>query len=328
MPVAADNDSTAFVAAIRRNLFTAAADDNWTDENILAIADDCLVGPIAAALKASKQEWFALDYDLPLVADQAEYDLPEQTAWGSLENAYLIDITTGRIVSELTNASSSQRPLFQPGNDGLSGIPQAVYFRDDSIVLSPAPDSNAVAAYSVTVAGYREPGQLCKTDETARVTAVNSVTQTLTITTRPSSWAVDSYTSGTPYRVDIYGRNRPNPQKLWNQLVTAPSSTALLFSPSITAEAFATISVGDVVTMKDTTPYVDLPRGGTVYLKNMVQKVITRAQTDPQALQAYLTEQAGELATFMKGMSNRHDGKGRKISIAHAGAARFMRRRW
>lgn len=325
MPVAADNDSTAFVAAVRRDLFTAGADDNWTDEKIFAIADDCLVGPISAALKTAKQEWFAKDYDVALVAEQGEYTLPEQTAYGSIENVYLIDIDTGRIVAELTNATSSQRPLHQPGNDGLSGIPQAVYFRDDSIILTPSPDSNAVSMYSLTVAGYREPGQLCKTSETARVTAVNSVTQTLTITTRPSSWAVDSYTSGTPYRVDVYGRNKPNPQKLWNQLVTAPSSTALVFNPSITASAFATISVGDVVTMKDTTPYVDLPRGGVPYLRKMVQKTIALAQTDPQALQVYLAEQAAQLAAFMRGMSNRHDGKGRKVSLRYAGAARFVR---
>ncbi len=325
MPVAADNDSTALVAAVRRDLFTAGSDDNWTDEKILAIADDCLL-EISGALKAIKQEWFAKDFDLAIEADVGEYELPEQTAWGSLENVYLVEIATGRIVKELGNVSSSQRPLYQPGNDGLSGTPAAAYFRDDTIVLSPVPDDNAVSIYSVTVAGYREPGQLCKTSEVVRVTAVNSVTQTLTVSTRPSSWATDSYTSGTPYRVDVYGRNKPNAQLLWNKLVTAPSSTAFIFSPSITAAEFASISVGDVVTMKDTTPYVDLPRGAVPYLRRMVKKVITTAQTDTQALQAYLSQEAQAAALFIAGMKNRHDGKAKKISLLHAGAARFMRR--
>jgi len=325
MPVAADNDSTAFIAAVRRDLFTANGDDNWDDEKILGIADDCLL-EISGALKATKQEWFAKDFDVALTADKAEYALHEQTAWGSLENIYLIEISTGRMVRELGNASSSQRPLHQPGNDGLSGIPQAAYFRDDSIVLVPAPSSEAVSIYSVTVAGYREPGQLCKTSEVVRVTAVNSVTQTLTTTARPSSWAVDSYTSGSPYRVDIYGRNKPNAQLLWNQLVTAPSSTALVFSPSITAAAFASISVGDVVTMKDTTPYVDLPRAAVPYLRRMVRKVISTAQTDTQALQLYLAQEAQAAAAFLAGMKNRHDGKGRKVSLYHSAAVRFMRR--
>lgn len=326
MPVAADNDSAALVAAVRRDLFMAASDDNWTDEKILGIADDCLIGPIAAALKAAKQGWFGGDFDLPLTATVGEYDLPQQLSWGSIENAYLIDKTTGRIVSELGNISSSQRPLHQPGNSGLSGTPEAVYMREYTVVLTPAPDSNAVSAYSVTVAAYREPGQLCKTSEVARVTAVNSITQTLTITTRPSSWATDTYTSGTPYRVDIYNRNKPNALRMWNQLVTAPSSTALIFSPSITAAAFAKIAVGDVVTMKDTTPYVDLPRSAVPFLRRMVQKTIVMAQTDPQALQAYLADEAAALAAFMKGMKNRHDGKGLKVSLYHAGASRFMRR--
>ncbi len=328
MGVAADNDSTALVAAVRRDQFVAASDDNWSDEKILGIADDCLIGPIAAALKASKQDWFANDFDVALVASQAAYDLPEQAMFSSIENGYLIDKTTGVLVSVLGNISESQRSLHQPGNDNLNGIPQALWLNHTQIVVTPAPDAPSVASYSMTVAAYREPGQLVKTSEVVRVTAVNSVTQTLTTSALPSSWAVDAYTSGTPYRVDVYNRNKPNTQKLWNQLVTAPSTTALVFSPSITAAAFATIAVGDVVTMKDTTPYVDLPRSGVPYLRRMIQKTISMAQTDPQALQEYLATEADALANFMRGMKNRHDGKGKKISLYQAGASSFMRRRW
>ncbi len=328
MGVAADNDSTALLAAVRRDQFLAASDDNWTDVKILGIADDCLIGPIAAALKSAKQDWFANDFDVALVASQAAYDLPEQAMFSSIENGFLIDKTTGRLVSTIGNISESQRVLHQSGNDNLTGTPEALWLNHTQLVLTPAPDSNAVAAYSMTVAAYREPGQLVLTSETVRVTAVNSVTQTLTTSARPSSWATDAYTSGTPYRVDVYNRNKPNTQKLWNQLVTAPSSTALVFSPSITAAAFALIAVGDVVTMKDTTPYVDLPRSGVPYLRRMIQKTIGMAQKDPQALQEYLSTEAGALANFMRGMSNRHDGKGKKISLYHAGTSAFMRRRW
>lgn len=327
MAAAADNDSAALVAAVRRDQFVAASDDNWTAAKILGIADDCLIGPIAAALKAAKQDWFSADFDVALVADQSKYDLPQQALFASIENGFLIDITTGRIVSEILNISESQRTLHQPGNDGLNGVPQALWLNHTQIVLTPAPDSNTVAAYSMTVAAYREPAQLVETSETCRITAVNSVTQTITVTTRPSSWAVDSYTSGTPYRLDFYNRNKPNTQLLWDQLLTAPSSTAFLFSPSITAAAFASLHVGDVVTMKDTTPYVDLPRSAVPYLRRMVQKTIATAQTDPQALQAYLSQEADALANFMRGMKNRHDGKGKKISLFHAGATRFIGRR-
>lgn len=322
---AVDNTADQLVAAVRRDCFQAANDDNWTSAKILGVADDCTL-KIAAALKKLKQDWFQEDFDVTLVADQKEYAAPEAAMWSSVENVFLVDKSTGRIVAELANASSSNRAIYQSPNDGASGIPGAVWLNQYALVCEPAPDDSAVTAYSMTVSAYRRPGQLVLETEIARVTAVNSVTQTLTINARPSTWETDAYTSGTPYRVDLYSRTLPNAQLLRNRTVTAPSATALTFSPSITAAEFATISVGDVVAMKNTTWYPDMPPEAVPHLRSMVQKTILTAQTDAAALQAYLAEKADEAALFIKGMSNRHDGKPRKLSLRNAAGARFMMR--
>lgn len=321
---AVDNNTTALLAAVRRDAFIATSDSNWGDARILGIADDCTLR-IAAALKRAKQDWFQEDYDVVLVEDQSEYDVPETAMWSSIENAFLRDITTGKIVSEINNVSSSNRRMFEGTNTSSVGIPRALWLSHSQITLMPAPDANAVASYSMTVSAYRRPGQLVAVSECVNVTAVNSVTQELTITTRPSSWTTDAYTSGTPYRVDVYNRNLPNTQLLRNQLVTSPSSTSLLFSPSVTAEAFATISVGDVVAMKSTSCYPDLPPEAVPYLREMIQQSILTSQTDSQALQAYLTAKADEAARFVRSMSNRHDGRPRKLSQYNAAATRFTR---
>lgn len=327
---AADNTADQLVAAVRRDCFLAANDDNWTSAKILGIADDCTL-KIAGALKRMKQDWFQEDFDVALTADEPAYAAPEAAMWTSIENAFLVDKTTGRIVAELANVNSSNRAMYQAANTGTSGTPGALWLNQYEIVLSPAPDSNAVTAYSLTVSAYRRPGQLVLETEIARVTAVNSATQTLTINALPASWETDAYTSGTPYRVDIYSRTLPNAQLLRNQTVTAPSATTLAFSPSIiTAADFAAISVGDVVAMKNTSWYPDLPPEGVPYLREMVQETILRGQTDTAALQTYLANKANEAALFIKGMSNRHDGKARKLSMRHAAAARFVgfNRRW
>ena len=319
---ASDNNTTALLAAIRRNSFIATSDTNWGDTRILGIADDCTL-EIASALKRAKQDWFQDDFDVTLVSGQAEYDVPEPAMWSSIENAFLRDKTTGKIVSSINTVSSSNRQMFDGANVTTSG---ALWLNHSQIVLTPAPDANTVTRFSMTVSAYRRPGQLVLPAECVNVTAVNSVTQTLTITTRPSSWVTDAYTSGTPYRVDLYDRTRPNTLLLRDRTVTSPLSTSLVFSPSITAAEFATIAVGDTVAMKNTSPYPDLPDEGVPYLRRMVIQTMLTSQTDLQALQIYLTKEADAAALFIRSMSNRHDGRPKKLSQYNAGAARFIRR--
>lgn len=320
-----DNNTTAFLAAIRRDAFIATSDTNWGDTRILSIADDCTL-KIAGALKRAKQDWFQDDFDLALVSGQGSYDVPEPAMWSSIENAFLRDKTTGKIVSEVNNVSSSNRRMFEGSNVTATGIPTALWLNHSQIVLTPAPDANTVTAFSLTVSAYRRPGQLVLPAECVNVTAVNSVTQTITTTARPSSWVTDTYTSGTPYRVDIYDRLRPNTLLLRDQTVTAPSTTALAFSPSITAARFALIAVGDVVAMKNTSQYPDLPDEGVPFLREMVQQSILTSQTDSQALQVYLAAKAEEAALFIRSMSNRHDGRPKRLSLYNAAGSRFIRR--
>ncbi len=324
---AVDNNTTALLAAVRRDCFTANSDDNWADDKILGIADDCIL-QIAGALKKTKQDWFNDDFDVALVASQHGYDVPEEAMWSSIENAYLVDKTTGRLVSEFNVISSSNRTMFQ-NLDSLTGVPSSVYLNNSELIFSPAPDANAVAAYSCTVSAYRRPAQLCLPSVTARVTAVNSVTQTMTVSGTPSTWAAeapDPYTTATPWRLDVYNRRLPNTRELWNKTITIPTSTAYVFLPTITAAEFASIHVGDVLALRGTSPYVDLPPEAVPFLRQMIKKVILTAQTDSQALQVYLAEKADEAAQFIKGMSNRADGSPRKLSQYNAGTSRFMRR--
>lgn len=333
MAAALPNNADALVAAVRRDCFLAASDDNWTSSRILAIADDCTLKNCAPALKNAKQDWFAADFELLLVTDQAEYNIPEEAMWSSIENAFLIDKTTGTVSSVLNAVASSNRGLYQATDTQTNGIPSGFYFHHTQMVLVPNPSQSTVQQYSVTVSAYRRPAQLVLTDDVCNVTAVNSVTQTITTTTQPSSWATDApdpYTSGTPYRLDFYARRTPNTRILADQTMTAGSVTSLTFSPSITASEFASISVGDVVTLRGTSPFPDLPPEAVPYLREMVQKTILTAQTDTQALGVYLQEKQDELTNFLRGMKNRADGSPKKLSQYNAAGARFMRsrRRW
>jgi len=320
---ALDNDSAALLAAVRRDAFIAAADDqgNWTDPRILSIADDMTVSMVAPALKRTKQGWFRQDFGLTLVASQAAYDVPEEGMWESIEAAWLVNPTTGQLVQKINIVDSSNRMMYSSAN---AGVPTTAWFQDSQLVFSPAPSASAVSAYSMTVSAYRRPAQLCLVSDTARVTVVNTITQAFSITAHPTTWTTDAYTSGTPYRLDIYNRLLPNTRKLWNQTMTG-AGTTMTMTPAISAAAFATIAVGDVVTMRGTSPYPDFPPEAVPILRRMIQKTILTAQTDSEALQAYFAQQTTEMEALFKGMANRADGSPRKLSLANAAGAQFMR---
>lgn len=321
---AQDNDTTALIDAVRRDSFMAQSgqSDNWTDARILGVADDCTLKWVAPALKRTKQGWFRIDFDIPMVTEQTRYDTPQEAMWNGVEAIWLENPTSRIIEGKVSVVDDSNR--MQYGWD-TPGIPQYAWFDHTQIVFSPAPSADVVSACSMTASAYRRPAQLVLPSETARITALNSVTQTVTITTRPSTWTTDTYTSGSPYRVDFYDRDLPNTRLLWNKTVSSATVTAIVFAPTITAASFAMLSVGDVVTMKSTSPYPDLPPDGVPFLRDMIVRTILTAQTDMQGLQVYLGQQSEALGNFLRGMSNRADGSPRKLSLSNAGTARFMR---
>lgn len=327
MPLNLVNTADDFVSAVRRDAFTANSDDNWPPANILGIADDCLTGPIASALKREKQGYFQKDYDVQLVAGQAYYDVPQDAMWNGTELIQLIDKTTGLIGSQLSDATSSTRWMY---GFGVGGTPVAYYMDDTQIVLCGTPQATDVAAYSMTVSTYRRPGKLVVLANAARVVSVNSITQVVTTSTQPTSWAtdaVDVYTSGSPYRIDFYGRNSPNTLRVSNAtMTTGGAGTTLTFAPFIAAASFAKIQPGDVVNITGQTCFPDLPVNCVPYLRKMTQQTLLTAQTDPQGLQAYLATMATEMALFIKGTANRKDGTPRKLSLFNAAAMSFMRR--
>lgn len=326
--MAVANDTTQLISAVRRDTFLAASDDNWTSDRILGIADDCTLSYCAPALKRAKQGWFQDDFTFSLVSGVTEYDVPEEAMWTGIESAWLVNKTSGLYYAELDVVASSNRMMYQTANNTNGSVPTSIYLNQTQIVFLPAPSASAASTYNVVVSAYRRPAQLCLPSVTCQIVSLNSVTQTITTTTQPSTWstlAPDIFTSGSPYRLDFYNRLLPNTRKFWNQTLTSPSVTALTFSPTITAANFAMLSAGDYVTLKGVSPFPDMPPEAVPFLRKMISKTITTAQTDSEALSVYLNQKSDELETLMKGMSNRSDGSPHKLSLYNSAARSFVR---
>lgn len=320
---APDYDSAALLTGVRRDCFLAASDENWTDTRIMAIADDCTLSQIAPVFKSTKQDWFQADKTIPLVASVTAYDLPEEAMWSGVDKVWVIETATGRIIDDagLNYVNASQRGLVQTQQ---AGVPAAFWTNQTQLIINAPPDATTVATYSLLVSYYRRPAQLVLTTNVCTVTAVSSVTMIASVTTIPSYITTngpDTYTSGTPYRLDVWDRTLPNTRLIGNATASV-TGAVITFNGAVTAAQVALISTGDIISVHGTSKYPDMPPEAMPFLRKLVGKTITMAQKDDVGLQAYIAGQQGELANVIRGMSNRADGSPKKLSMRNAGALR------
>jgi hypothetical protein len=314
-------DTAKFISDVRRDCFLAVADTNWTDPRILGIADDALVSLIAPVVKRTKQEWYATDYALTLVANQADYDVPQEAMYNGIEAAWLRYTSDNRLAGKLLSIQGSERGAYDNVMTGSVTTPTAFYFRNTQIRFTPPPDGTAATEYNVLLGYYRRPAQLVLPTDTCIATAIDSPSLTVTTSSQPTYFTTngpDVYTSGSPYRVDVYARNTPNTRKLENLTCTAPSLTTLTFNGSVTAAQVALIDPGDIITVRGTTCFPDIPADAHPTLKTLVCEAITKAQTDRAAYEMTVKTSLERLQAMLLGMSNRADGSPKKLSLANA----------
>lgn len=321
---APDYDSAALLTGVRRDCFLATSDENWTDTRILAIADDRTLDQIAPTFKTTKQDWFQSDQVIPLVASVTAYDLPEQAMWGGADKIWIRETATGRIMDAngLNYIESSQRGLIQ---STYAGIPSGFWSNQTQIVLNAPPSTATASTYDLLVSYYRRPAQLVLTTNVVTVTSVSSVTMIASVTTIPAYMSTngqDAYTSGSPYRLDVWSRTLPNTRLIGNATAASVTTTGFTFISPTTAAEVATISAGDIISVHGTSKYPDMPPEAMPFLRAMVGKTIMMAQKDDAGFQAALAVQREQLANVLRGMSNRMDGSPKKLSMRNAGALR------
>ncbi len=315
-------DSALLLAGVRRDCFLAASDENWSDYRILGVADDCTLSQIAPVFKSTRQDWFQADQIIPLVASVTAYDLPEEAMWSGFDKAWVIESATGRICDDngLNYINASQKGLFQTVQPGA---PIACWTNQTQIVLNAPPDATVASTYSLLLSYYRRPAQLVLTTDVCTVTAISSVTLIASVTTIPAYMTTngpDTYTSGSPYRLDVYDRTLPNTRLLANATASSSSSTLFTFNGSVVAASVTGINPGDIVSVKGTSIFPDMPPEAMPFLRNLVGKTITMAQKDDVGFQTYVAGQQEQLANVIRGMSNRADGSPKKLSMRQAGA--------
>ncbi len=112
-------------------------DLNYTDQEILEIADEELSTFLAPLIRTTRESYYLKSVSFPIVSGQAEYRIPSDTSAGTIREIWLQD-NTDRVL---------KIPMVEPENRGLYlnylnfSIPAAVCLIADQVVLLPTPSN-------------------------------------------------------------------------------------------------------------------------------------------------------------------------------------------
>ncbi len=307
-----------FVADIRRESFLPAVQAQFTHQQILDVAYDCVLNGIAVPLTQVDHGFYRESDDTTLVASQAAYDVPRYAMLSKIYLAQLVDSSSN--IGKLEHVQPPEQYFF---NDTTAGHPARIRIDSAQVSLNPAPSAADILTWTTLRNWiYRRPSRLVRQatsgSNTGRCAVVSSIAST-TVT----------YTANTPTDFtsssvhDFYKGTPP-----FRRIGTAISATG---EPGATQQTFsaanaALLTAGDFVCMRDETCVVPVPSHEFLPpLRKMVIASIAATQGDKTMLETATAGLASILATLMPASSNRLQNNLAAMTLLHSPFLKGMR---
>lgn len=231
-----------FLARLKRRITIPASDVLLTDDNILEMADSVLRERIVPSILAVNQNYFVYQEEVPLVANQKQYNIPERAVGRGIREIKLKlnSDSDDSAVNSLTLISLEDEHLYARG-----GVPEGFYFQGDKIMLVPRPLGTA---YSILIWYDLQHGQLVQTSAASQVVSVAS--NVVTVNAVPSTFAITS-------EVDFIQAKAGNSLLAKDKAITNIAGTDITFA---SADDIPTdLVAGDYIALAKQTPVLQIP---------------------------------------------------------------------
>lgn len=234
--------SDTLVARVRRTAALPSADD-YTDAEILAVADEHIKTLFVPVIQRQVEEYYLTSETISFVADQQDYRIPERAIGGSIRQVFL-QYNGGQANSTIGELAKYSLELFyEEGTNSIGGDPWYYTLIGDRIRVRPTPTATN-ASTSLLVFYNRRPSNLVAVSSAMSVSATGSA----------PAYSVTSAFSNGSYTVDVVQAN-PNFDSLGDDLsVTVSGGTTATFSESITD-----LAVGDYICLAGETVIPQIP---------------------------------------------------------------------
>lgn len=218
------------LAGILRKSFAPTGQTTFETDDVLLMADEILCDDLVPDIMSVREEFFVFSKDLTITANQGEYDIPAR-AVGMIVRE--IKIKKGTTLSDL--------PRIEPEDVDTTetGSPREFYLKDNKIVLHPTPDRTE---NTLVVSFYLRPGKHVETSAAGLITAIDTSTNVVTVSSIPATWATGNVFD----LIKQDGGQQPRAIDLTSTLVSGSTITL----PSLPTG----LAVGDYVALAGETP--------------------------------------------------------------------------
>lgn len=227
--------SSNLLSSVNRRSYAPTGQATFTQAEILEIADEETKTTIVPSIMAVREEFFVFYKRYTIAAGTGSYRIPPR-AIGLV--AREIQIQNGNSASDLPKINPEE------ALDYGQGSVDSFYIVNNSIVLYRVPSSSGA---SLVVPYFLRPGKLVLPTAAAVISAINTSTNVLTVSSIPSTWVTGN-------SFDLIRQDGGH------ECVDIDLNSTLVSGNDITFAALpASLQVGDYVALAGETPVVQLP---------------------------------------------------------------------
>jgi hypothetical protein len=296
--------STDLIANVVRRAHIPESQVTFTDNDILAFANDEMKIGLVPSVLELHEEFFTQPYDISLSAYQSAYAIPGRPIGQKLRNLFYKD--TDHNLKEMARILPENLVFYQ--NRSAINYPNTFFLSDNNIVLVPEISGGPVGTLVATI--FQRPNDLTTSDQVATIESIDLTTGIITVDQIPSSFLLTSLfdfnqlLSGHKcYEIDV------------PVVAINPVQSMMTFDISLIPNKGPSIlQVGDMICLAGNSFIPHLPDELHSVLAQRVVCRIMEAQGDVQGLQAAnmkLQEMEVKIGILI---DNRTEGNPQKIN--------------
>lgn len=298
--------STQFLSAVQRLIVAPSNQALYTDTDYFAIGDRKTQDTIVPVIDSLDGDFFVRKSLIPMVADQAEYRLPDRAFARKLREVKIQNSSNIRF--DFPKVSISREQIYQ-----VSGIPFGFYFMGDRFVVVPTPTTTQ---YSIQYWYFLAPSNLIPYTDAAIVTGIAG--DDVTVSSVPSTLVIGSV-------IDFIQGTSGNQCLEIDKTIQNITGNTLTFT---TGDVPTDLAIGDYISIAGTTPVLQVPDASVPYLVTLTCMDILQAISDFEGYDR-LEKIAGQQKTnLLKLMEPRIEGEATPIINDFGLVNRGWRGRW
>ncbi len=261
--------------------------------NLLAMATEELHIKLLPLIMSVREEFYVANKDHTVTASQAGYAIPSRASGMVLRDVLWIEGTTITALLPVDPETITTT---------ATGTPDGYYLEHNNVVLYPTPSTTSG---TLRLRYFMRPSRLAATTACAQVATIDSGTNTVTVSSIPSSW-------GTGTIVDFISANVPYSCHAIDQTISNVASTTITFSSLPT-----NLAVGDWIALAEYTPIPQIPHEFQPVLSQMTVVKALEAIGDREgaakAEKALTDPENGMIASCLKLITPRVQGTPKKV---------------